>query len=359
MAVTHGSAQLPTHRPDQSAHDARDRRPEPGRVRLRSLDAVRGLAIVIMLMNANPGSREFLWDQLMHPEWEGLSFADLFFPLFLFAIGTSIPFSRRAGSPRLVARRVVLLAAFGVALSFIKALQLRPSGVLQHIAISYLVAYFILRAPRRWQAAISVAIMGAAWAAFVLWPGDGGEPFARSGTVADVVNNATFGYSTTEGVFQSVVSAVNLMAGVFAGHLVKDVDNRRRAFARLSMWAGAFITGGLVFALAVPLNKHLWTPSFTVLTIGTSFAFFAAAYWLIDMRGHRWPTPMVELGMNPIAVYVVFMAAAFTLRHLIDVPAFAIFGSPEAGAMATAVGWTALGWLFAHVLHRRKIYLRI
>lgn len=337
--------------------DGDDRRPEPSR--LRSLDATRGLAIVIMLMNANPGSREFLWDQLMHPEWEGLHFADLFFPVFLFAIGTAIPFSARAASARLVARRVALLAVFGVALTAVKSLALRPSGVLQHIAIAYLVAHLVLRAPRRWQPPITLALVGASWGAFLLWPGDGGDPFARHGSVADVVNNATFGYATTEGVFQSAFSAVTILAGVFAGRMIKETVSRRAVLARLSGWAVVTTAAGMLFATVVPLNKHLWTPSFAVLTVGSSLMFLAIAFWLVDMRGHRWPTFMVELGMNPFAVYMVFMACSYTFGHLVDVPALSIFGSPAAGALATAVAWTALGALFAHVLHRRRLYLKI
>lgn len=328
--------------------------------RLRSLDAVRGLAIVIMLLNGNPGSREYLWDQLMHPEWAGLHFADLFFPLFLFAIGTSIPFSRRASSPRQVARRIVLIAAFGVALTWLKYFAIRPSGVLQHIAISYLAAHLILRLPRRWQIVVCVVLVGGSALAFAIWPGDGGDPYARHGTIADFVNNATFGYSTSEGVYQSVISSVNVVAGAFAGELVKNATYRRAALARISIWAVGFTVAGLVFSLVVPLNKHLWSPSFTVLTVGTSFAFFALAYWLIDIRRQRrWPIPFVEFGMNPIAVYVVFMASAYIIKHLFDLPSIAIFGSPEVGAVAYAVGWTALGWLFAHWLHRRRLYLKI
>jgi predicted acyltransferase len=330
------------------------------RGRLRSLDAVRGLAIVIMLMNANPGAREYLWEQLKHPVWEGLHFADLFFPLFLFAIGTSVPFSRRAGSPVLVARRVAMLAALGIGLTYVNYQSFRPSGVLQHIAISYLVAYLILRLPRRWQIGVSVALVGGAWLASVLWPGEGGDPFARSETVADVVNHATYGYSTTEGVFQSVVSSVTIIAGVFAGQLVKDMADRRAAAERLAVAAAVFVAGGLLISLVVPLNKHLWTPSFAVLVIGTSLGFFALAYWLIDVRGSaRWATPLVELGMNPIAVYVVFMAGTYVLRKVTDLPSFAVVGSYEAGALAYAIAWTTLGWLFAHWLHRKRWYLKI
>jgi predicted acyltransferase len=156
VAVDHDSQARIGARP--GADDATSEAAGATPARIRSLDAARGFAIVILLLNANPGSRRHLWDQLMHPEWHGVHFADLFFPLFLFAIGAAIPFSRRASSGPLVARRVVLLFAFGLGLQAIQYHSFRPSGVLQHIAISYLVAYLVLRAPRRWQVAIVVAI---------------------------------------------------------------------------------------------------------------------------------------------------------------------------------------------------------
>ena len=55
-------------------------------MRLSSLDALRGLAIALMVL-ANNGV-------LAESDWNGLTLADCIFPTFIFVVGVAIPFSR-------------------------------------------------------------------------------------------------------------------------------------------------------------------------------------------------------------------------------------------------------------------------
>lgn len=333
----------------------------PGSNRLISLDAVRGLAIVVMLLALHPGPNQYDPMQLRHPSWHGLTFADLFFPLFLFAIGTSMTLSARAADLRHVLRRAGLLLLLGVALSSLKYEQLFVTGVLQHIAGAYLVAYAILRAPRRWHAPLGAALVGVYWAASELWAW-GDDAWGRSGTLAAAANEAVLGRFSTEGILQTAVSAVAIVGGAAAGRLVAAQPDRRALVRQLAVRAVLLIGAGLLIALVVPLNKRLWSPSFAVLTVGTSFAWLAIGVRVIDVaKRQRLAAPLVHLGTNPIAVYVVFLAALALLQnHAVDLlPALEPFGSPTAGAMAYAVAWTILGWAFAYALYRRKILIKI
>jgi heparan-alpha-glucosaminide N-acetyltransferase len=58
--------------------------------RLRSLDIFRGIAIVLMIF-VNSGGGHYWW--IEHATWNGLHFADLVFPWFLFIMGVCIPMS--------------------------------------------------------------------------------------------------------------------------------------------------------------------------------------------------------------------------------------------------------------------------
>lgn len=327
--------------------------------RLHSLDALRGLAIVIMLAAGNPFLREHLPAQLKHPGWHGLSFADLFFPLFLFVVGVAMTLSRRAGSPRLVLRRVALLLLIGIALSSFKHRGLYLSGVLQHIAGSYLLAWLVLRASRRMQAVLAAGILAAIWAAFLVLAE--GDPWGMRGTAAHAVDGLVFGRFATEGVLQTVTSAVTVIGGAFVGRGIKEHPDPRRLCLWVAGHAVWLVSLALLMALVVPINKRIWTPSFTLLTLGTSCAMFALFIWLIDIRRQRWwVPPFRDLGANPIAIYVGFI----TLRAMISgyadvVPQIAPFGSGTAGALTYSLAWVLLGWLFAGVLYRRRIFLKI
>jgi predicted acyltransferase len=344
--------------PEAPAPEGPDRQ---GSRRLLALDAARGLAIVVMLVVMNPGPTAHMPAQLHHPEWAGLTFADLFFPLFLVCVGVAMTLSARGMETRHVLYRAGVLLVLGIALNSLRHETFARTGVLQHIAVSYVGAFLILRLPRRWQLPVAAALVLAYWAAFVIWA-PGSDPWSQSGTLAHTVDGRLFGGFTTEGTLQSLVSSVTVLAGAFVGRLVKDEPDRRRLMRTLAVRGAGLIALGAAFALVVPLNKHLWSPSFTVLSIGTSLAWIALGIWLIDLRGARRSTaPLVHLGANPIAIYVGFFATLALLRNYGDaiLPTIEPAGSPELGAYLYAAVWTVLWWLVAYALYRRRIFLKL
>eukprot|EP00118_Oscarella_pearsei_P026707 m.310317 g.310317 ORF g.310317 m.310317 type:complete len:615 (+) comp50868_c0_seq1:21-1865(+) len=114
--------------------------------RLRSLDAFRGLSLVIMIfVNYRGGSYWFF----KHSRWNGLTVADLVFPWFDFILGTSAAISLNSLDRRdisrwriflKVIRRFVILFALGLIISNSSpdVSMLRIPGVLQRLAASYL-----------------------------------------------------------------------------------------------------------------------------------------------------------------------------------------------------------------------------
>ena len=61
--------------------------------RLQSLDVLRGLTIILMIIVNSPGSWSHVYPPLLHAEWNGLTPTDLVFPSFLFIVGISIVLS--------------------------------------------------------------------------------------------------------------------------------------------------------------------------------------------------------------------------------------------------------------------------
>uniref|UniRef100_A0A1B0CSM6 Putative heparan-alpha-glucosaminide n-acetyltransferase-like protein n=1 Tax=Lutzomyia longipalpis TaxID=7200 RepID=A0A1B0CSM6_LUTLO len=122
--------------------------PEVPKKRLRSLDTFRGLCIVLMVfVNSGAGG----YKALEHATWNGLHFADVIFPWFLWIMGVCIPMSVKSQLVRSVPkkdillnvlRRSVTLFAIGVSLNTIWGAQLenlRIFGVLQRFGVAYLV----------------------------------------------------------------------------------------------------------------------------------------------------------------------------------------------------------------------------
>lgn len=332
-----------------------------GRPRVVALDAVRGLAIVVLLTAMHPGPREAFPYHFRHPEWHGLSFIDLFFPVFLFAVGASIPFSSRGEEAGAVVRRAAKLALIGVVLVSVNARELRFAGVLQHIAIAYLLAWLVLRLPRRAQVVAVAATVVAFWLAFLAFA-EGGDPWSMEGGFAHTVNTWFFGNFRTEGVPQSVLSLVNVVVGAWCGHLVLESRDPRALVRRAALLAVLLVGAGLALSGWVPINKKLWTPSYALLTGGVSVAFFAAFAWVLEIRRWRaWAQPLVELGSNAIGVYIVVILAVGNL-HLVRGPldrALAEVASPAVVTWGWSIAWLLLGWAVCRALYRRRLFLKV
>ena len=91
-----------------------------------ALDVLRGLTIILMLMNLTPGSWEFNYPFLVHAKWDGWTLIDMVAPAFLFCIGAAMPLSlerrsakgdSRAALMRHVLSRGALLIAIGLFLN--------------------------------------------------------------------------------------------------------------------------------------------------------------------------------------------------------------------------------------------------
>ena len=110
-----------------------------------SLDAFRGLTVMMMIIVNIQGNGDAAYAALKHAEWHGLTFADVIFPWFLFIVGLSIPLALdriSSGSPwPKVIKRSLLLFALGVLLAWlirpVEFDQIRWMGVLQRIGIVY------------------------------------------------------------------------------------------------------------------------------------------------------------------------------------------------------------------------------
>ncbi len=68
----------------------------------------------------------------------------------------------------------------------------------------------------------------------------------------------------------------------------------------------AAIALGLAMSPWLPLIKRIWTPSFAIYAAGWTTLILAFFYWSIEVMGwKRWAFPLVVVGMNSIAAYVL------------------------------------------------------
>ena len=321
-----------------------------GQQRDGSLDALRGGDVILMILVNLQGSDDAALALLKHAPWNGLTFADLVFPIFLLVTGLSVPLALdRPGAAidwRKLVRRTLLLFAIGVVLGWLIKPSLDPAmirwaGVLQRIAVVYFLCA-IVAAVRRgpWLAALLAILLLSIHAAVLLLvaaPGEAAPTLAQGAGISawldqqflpGRVHRVTW---DPEGILSTVSAIANGLIGVAT---MRWITLRRPPGAVLIVLALALIGAGLVLTHVLPLNKGLWTPSFALVTSGAGLLVWALlrAVWLVigDKQIMLW---LVSIGRAALTVYVVHMLLiALIVRRLPD-------------------GTSVWEWLFEKVAH--------
>jgi predicted acyltransferase len=156
-----------------------------------------------------------------------------------------------------------------------------------------------------------------------------------------------------------------MMLGLWAGEWLQSPRTGERKFKGLLAASVVLAASGLALdALGIcPIVKRVWTPAYTLYSGGLVVAILAALYGVIEITGwRRWAFPLLVIGANSMAVYVMswtmegFVRDAL-VRHLGRAP-FAVLGAPFEpvlrGAAVLGVFWLVLLWLY-----RRRIFIRI
>jgi len=356
-------------------------------VRLRSLDALRGIAIAAMILVNNQGG-ERVYAPLRHSAWNGCTPADLIFPFFLFVTGVAITFSMRTRPGKRAAtaytdilRRSALLFALGLFLNGFPLFdwtEMRFPGVLQRVALCYLAAAVA-------GLTLSTRALIATWSAVLL-----GYAFVSAATpdvlepdvsllawVDDALLRGHLLHSTwdPEGVLSTLPAIATTLTGVLAGRWLRVTTRETQRLAGLGGAGVAGVCLGLLLDPWCPINKSLWSSSYVLFTGGAALLTLALCHWLIEIKERRsWALPFVMYGTNPIVVYVLssLIAKDLLLFH-VGLPdggstdlqqylfssLFAPWASAAGASLLFAVA-SVLVWLgVAAFLYRRGVLIKI
>jgi heparan-alpha-glucosaminide N-acetyltransferase len=386
--------------------------------RITSIDAFRGFVMLLMLAeamrlwtvhDAYPDSR--FWAIVAynteHVPWQGCSLHDLIQPAFSFLVGAALPFSIAARQAKgqtfgrmlgHAAWRSVVLIALGI---FLRSMGRKTTywtfeDTLTQIGLGYTALFLLAFASVRVQIAAFAALLIGFWAAFVLYPLPPADfnypavgvpadwPHLYSGFLAHFNKNSNLSWAfdtwflnlfprTQPFRFNSggwstlsfIPTLATMILGLWCGEWLKSTRTGVEKLKGLVIAGVALTIAGFALQLLHinPIIKRIWTSSYTLYSGGLVILLLAAFYAAIDVKGwRRWAFPLLVIGANSIAVYVMswtledFVKGALG-RHIGHVP-FYIFGNPFEpvlkGAAVLLVFWLVLFWMY-----RRKIFLKI
>jgi predicted acyltransferase len=286
----------------------------------------------------------------------------------------------------------LFLAGAGYAVSFS---QLRYPGVLQRIAVCYLIAsvFALFSGRRTWLITTAVLLIGY-WATmnYVPVPGHGRVPIQlvssedqvkaqQNDNLAAYVDRAVVPgtlYQKTwdpEGVLSTFPAIGTALIGLLVGDWMRRQQGGMRVVRTLALVGAALMIVGRALHPIAPINKNLWTSTYVLFTAGFAMLLLALSYWAVDIRKWRGPgaTFCLVFGMNSILVYALssFVGHLSLLLHVGDAAnrltvkgwlyahSFAHVSNPYVGSMAWGMAYVALWWAVMYVFYKRQIFVKV
>lgn len=318
--------------------------------------------------------------QLSHTKWNGFTFWDLIFPLFLFIVGASMPFSiskrlQRGDSRRMlymhIIKRTLILFILGLVYNGLLDFDFtkyRFAGVLQRISLCYFFTALIVMNTRiKGQVVFTLSILVSYWAMMMLIPvpGFGSGVLTPEGNLAAYIDQrflpgkfCCYTFGDNEGILSTLPAISTTLLGVLSGHWI------RSTFSQTKKVLGFLVAGigclglGLIWNFVFPINKLIWTSSYVLYAGGWSDLLLCLFYWIIDVKGwKKWAFPFIIIGLNPITIYVAQSLFDFGIIATIFVHGF-IDGLGILKPVFWAFCVLTVKWLFLFFLYKQKIFLR-
>ncbi len=380
--------------------------------RYYSLDVFRGATVALMILVNNPGSWAHIYAPLEHAPWHGCTPTDLVFPFFLFAVGNAMSFVmprlREAGEGPFwskTLRRTALIFGIGLLLNwapFVKYdgngqlvakafAQLRILGVLQRIALCYFLASVIIWYGKSRGAFVIGAILLLVYWAICLLFGSPGDPFSMEGFFGTHLDRAVLGSGhmyhgegvdfDPEGIGSTMAAIVNVIFGYLVGEYINQKGRTWEMLSNLFMAGVAFTLTGYLWDMSFPINKKIWTSSYTMYTVGLATVTLASLIYAIEFKGKAgaWSRFFDVFGKNPLFIFAFSAVvvktyglirisdgtgpdgkplhknlAAWMYDHLFS-PAFGEFN----GSLLFAVAHIIVFWAIVRWMDKKRIYVKV
>lgn len=392
------------------------------KTRIDSLDAFRGFTIIAMILVNTPGSWEHVYAPLLHADWHGITPTDFIFPFFIFIVGVAIGFAlpdqrseeNNTGVKRKILLRSIKIFAVGLFLWLWPSFdfsQLRWAGVLQRIAIVYLLAalcHIYINKKGIWIICIGIMLSYAAILCWVPVPIDEVISLAletghierawsekvqisQIKQISDSFIAANLEPGTNlaawvdrsilpgvfwektwdpEGLLSSFPALATCLMGLLASYHMQSRSSGKKKTLSLIITGMICLLIGQLWSLYLPLNKNLWSSSFVLWTGGLALICFGLMYFIIDIKGKKkWAKVGSIFGKNAITAYalsgmltVIFYGDLFSNLPLnaIGMSLFHSFGLPhKMASLSYAIIYSFIIFIPIYVMHRKKIFIKL
>lgn len=390
--------------------------------RYYSLDVFRGATVALMILVNNPGSWDHIFAPLDHAGWHGCTPTDLVFPFFLFAVGNAMAFVmpkfEQEGTAyflKKVLKRTLLIFLIGLFLNWSPFVMyqngqlvpktwtwinsdngisgIRIMGVLQRIALCYFLAAFIVFFGKsKWSKIIAAALLIGYWL-LCFGLGNKADPYSLAGYFGTAVDLKLFGTAHVykgegvpfdpEGLASTFAAIVEVIIGYYVGSYIQKKGKSYEMLTNLFIAGVTLIVVGYWWDMVFPINKKIWTSSYTIYTSGLAIITLSVLIFCIEFKKTtgKWGKFFDVFGKNPLFIFVLsgFLPRVLGLIRWVDSVApdgTKLYTTPFAwfynhvcknivgtdmryGSLLYALCMIAFYWLIVYILDKKKIYVKV
>jgi predicted acyltransferase len=305
-------------------------------------------------------------------------------PLFLFIAGLTLPFSLNRGLDlnmtksdlyKKAFKRFLILYACGILyknapIPFLDWSQIRFVSVLGRIGFAGFITtvlYLNFGFQKRifWIAGLLLFYYAALF--LIPVPGYGAGDLSFEGNLTGWIDRTFLpgrlhqGTYDELGLFTQIPALCLTVLGSLAGDMMRragDADYKK--LGNLVIAGATCLAIAFVWSFHFPINKHLWTSSFIMLTGGLGFLSIGLFYWVIDiLQFRRWTFFFIVIGMNSLTIYLAYRLIDFGYTSRLLFEGLYVGAAEKWHTVFQSLGALALVWVFLYILYRLKIFLKV
>ncbi len=210
---------------------------------------------------------------------------------------------------------LVLVVLFPVVFPDNGLSSIRIPGVLQRIAVVYLISSMFFLSFGTVRIIYVIASLLIIYTLFMLFypvPGYGAGVLTKEGNFAAYLDNMILsghmwvGSKTwdPEGIFSTLPAIATALFGVLTGKLLISKYEIFEKVSKIFFWGSLLSVLGVFADMIIPMNKNIWTSSFSLYCAGMAMLFLGVCIYMIDIKKYsKIFTPFLVYGMNAITVF--------------------------------------------------------
>jgi predicted acyltransferase len=264
--------------------------------------------------------------------------------------------------------------------------------VLQRIALCYFFGSVIVHFFKvRGAFVVSAILLFGYW--FLCLAGNINDPYSLAGWFGTNIDKAILGENhlykgegvpfDPEGVMSTFAAIVQVIFGFLVGNYILQKGKTAEMLNGLFVAGCVLIVTGLAWGMFFPLNKKIWTSSYTIYTTGLATLVLSVLIYLIEFKNIKgaWTRFFDVFGKNALFIFVL-SGVLPRLMGLIRINngvsdtgkskflnPFSWFYDnvcklilpiePKLGSFIYALCFIGMMWFFAWLLDKKKIYIKV